>query len=177
MRWRLSNRFDSRALPLADRHYNRRKVGSPQFVPPGGCAVLLTDAADALWVTSTPFPQYVRHAWPGAWVNSLFRNESACRSSELIREAVSDREQTRRKRDPGRCYLRAGWEYAGHHEVNEWCPACTGRYASKGEPLSWPCGLTRGGLIVMRLPAAAFPAPKQPLPEWTSNGNLFEASA
>lgn len=75
MMWAVSHRFDVRALPLADRHYNRRKVGSPQFVPPGRCVVLLTPAADALWVSSWPFAEYVRHAWPGAWVNSLFRRE------------------------------------------------------------------------------------------------------
>lgn len=32
--WRLSWRADPRALPLADRHYNRQKIGSAQFVPP-----------------------------------------------------------------------------------------------------------------------------------------------
>jgi hypothetical protein len=88
-RWHLSHRFDVRALPLADRHYNRRKVGSPQFCPPGSCLVLLTEDATALWVTSAPKGEYVRHAWPGAWVNSLFRNEGPILSSELIREAVA----------------------------------------------------------------------------------------
>ena len=85
--WALSNRFDREALPMADRHYNRRKIGSPQFVPPGRCVVLRQP--QALWVTSWPFAQYVRHAWPGAWVNSLFRNEGAGLSSELIREAIA----------------------------------------------------------------------------------------
>jgi hypothetical protein len=89
MMWARSHRFDARALPLADRHYNRRKVGSPQFVPPGRCVVLLTPATDALWVTSWPFAEYVRHAWPGAWVNSLFRNESEDLASDLIRDAVA----------------------------------------------------------------------------------------
>lgn len=89
MRWERSHRFDRRALPLADRHYNRRKVGSPQFVPPGRCVVLVTGGADALWTTSWPFAQYVRHAWPGAWVNSLFRNESPAVASDLIRDAVA----------------------------------------------------------------------------------------
>jgi hypothetical protein len=129
-RWFLSNRFDRRALPLADRHYNRRAVGSPQFVPPGRCLVLLTEDADALWVTSYPFAQFVRHAWAGAMVCSLFRNESQHLSSELIREAVAatravweppplgmvtfvDASKTRRKRDPGRCYVKAGWKRVG----------------------------------------------------------------
>ena len=130
MVWQLSNRFDPRALPLADRHYNRQKVGSPQFVPPGRCLVLLAENENALWVTSWPFAQYVKHAWAGAWVNSLFRNEGAGLSSDLIREAVAktcgvwfppdlgmitfvDSSKVRRKRDPGRCYLKAGFRHVG----------------------------------------------------------------
>jgi len=130
-RWHLSHRFDLRARPLADRHYNRRKVGSPQFAPPGSCLVLLTEAADALWITSWPKGEYVRHAWPGAWVCSCFRNEGPALSSELIREAVAatcayygappkqgmitfvDPEKTRHKRDPGRCYRKAGFVVVG----------------------------------------------------------------
>lgn len=128
--WTPSHKFDPRSCLIADRHYNRRKIGSPQFVPPGR-AVVLRHADDALWVTSWPFAEYVRHAWPGAWVNSLFRNESDRLSSELIREAVAhtravwpepppqglvtfvDAGKVRRKRDPGRCYLRAGFQPAG----------------------------------------------------------------
>jgi hypothetical protein len=34
MNWRMSHRADPLALPLADRHYNRQKPGSPQFMPP-----------------------------------------------------------------------------------------------------------------------------------------------
>lgn len=134
MNWSLSNRADPRALRLADVHYNRQKPGSPQFVPPGRCLVLLTPAADALWVTSWPFAEYVRHRWPGAWVNSLFRNESPVLASELIREAVAvsrwfygeppalglvtfvDAGKVRHKRDPGRCYKHAGFERDGQTE-------------------------------------------------------------
>jgi hypothetical protein len=114
---------------LADRHYNRQKIGSPQFVPPGRNVVFLTEEATALWVTSWPFAEYVKHAWPGAWINSLFRNErrDLHLSSELIREAVAatrsiygeppaigmvtfiDPDEVKHKRDPGRCYLRAGF--------------------------------------------------------------------
>lgn len=90
MIWRLSHRADKAALPLADRHYNRQKIGSPQFVPPGRCLVLLARDGQALWVTSYPFAQYVKHAWAGAWVNSLFRREGGeYPASEMIREAVA----------------------------------------------------------------------------------------
>jgi hypothetical protein len=87
MYWRLSNRFDPPAVALADRHYNRQKPGTKQFVPPGRCIVLLTEKEDALWVTS--WQKYAFHSWPGAWVNSYFRNESKHLSSEMIRQAVS----------------------------------------------------------------------------------------
>jgi hypothetical protein len=87
--WEVSNRADPRALPLADRHYNRQKIGAPQFVPPGRCLVLLTPDADALWVTSAPFGEYVQHAWPGAWMCSLYRNEGTLKGKQLIRQAVA----------------------------------------------------------------------------------------
>lgn len=87
MIWSVSHRADKEVLPLADRHYNRRKVGSPQFVPPGRCLVL--KAKDAVWVTSWPFAEYVKHAWPGAMVNSLFRKEGAGVASDYIRDAVA----------------------------------------------------------------------------------------
>jgi hypothetical protein len=155
MHWCLSHRADPWARPLADRHYSRRTAGSPQFVAPGRCLVLLTPRADALWVTSWQLPQYVRHAWPGAWVCSCFRNESPLRSSDLIREAVAvtrwwhrgvpaagmvtfvDPARVRRKRDPGRCFIRAGFV---------------------------PCGRTRGGLVALRLLPAAMPPPAAALP-------------
>lgn len=155
MHWRLSHRFDRRALPIADRHYNRQKIGTPQFVPPGRCVVLLTARADALWVTSWPFAEFTRHRWAGAWMNSCFRNESAVLSSILITEAVAatraifgyqppqlgfitfiDRSKVKKKRDFGRCYLRAGWEY---------------------------CGETEGGLLALRLRPENMPMPNWPL--------------
>jgi hypothetical protein len=129
--WYKSDRADPRALPLADRHYNRQKIGSPQFLPPGRCFALLTKDGDALWASAWPFAQYVKHQWAGAWTNTLFRNEGPVLSSTLIREAVAATaiiwglppEQgfitfvsplhVRRKRDWGRCYRKAGWRVVG----------------------------------------------------------------
>lgn len=128
MMWELSHRADQRARVIADRHYNRQKIGSPQFVPPGRCFVLYNPKA--LWVTSWPFAEYVKHAWAGAWINSCFRNEGAGLSSELIRQAIAatrckwdppdlgivtfvDASKIRHKRDPGRCYIRAGFRRVG----------------------------------------------------------------
>lgn len=129
MPWRLSDRGEPSAVAIADRHYNRQRPGSPTFVPPGRCLVLISDGA--LWVTSWPFAAYVRHAWAGAWVNTLFRRERGPLASEMIRAAVAvsrwrwpevpdlglvtfvDPSKVRHKRDPGRCYLRAGFRHVG----------------------------------------------------------------
>lgn len=153
MNWHLSHRADQAARVIADRHYNRQKVGTPQFVPPGRCLVLLAD--EALWVTSWPFPEYVKHAWAGAWVNSCFRNEGLTLSSELIREAAAitrwrwpeipdlglvtfvDKDKVRAKRNPGYCYEKAGFSLVGK---------------------------TKGGLLAWQLLPDAMPAPIEPLP-------------
>lgn len=138
MDWQLSWRSDPTAVPVADRHYNRQSVGYPNFVPPGRCVVLRTPEAGALWVTSWPFAEYVMHEWAGAWINSTFRNErrDLYLSSDLIRQAIAatlsfwpdppelgmvtfiDPEKVKRKRDPGRCFLRAGFELVGRTKVN-----------------------------------------------------------
>ena len=153
--WHVSHRYDLRALPLANRHYNRRRPETPQFVPPGRNLVLLTADGSALWVSR--WPRYAWHAWTGAWTNTLFRREAACPmpASALIREAVAatcwkwgappvrphpfvtfvDPGAVRPKRDPGYCYLMAGWERIG---------------------------TTAGGLAVLGLPQAAFPIPEAP---------------
>jgi hypothetical protein len=130
MIWAESYRADPLGAALADRHYNRQKVGAKQFVPPGKCFVLRAGIL-AVWVTSWPKAKFVQHQWAGAWVNSLFRNEGAGLSSDLIVEAVArtrgewpnvpalgivsfvDASKVRHKRDPGRCYLRAGWTLVG----------------------------------------------------------------
>ena len=138
MVWTKTTRFDPVARLLADRHYNRQKIGAPGFVPPGRCLVLhaACDGGEALWVTSWPFAEYTKHEWAGAWVNSCFRNEGAGLSSELILRAVAatrhywpdvpelgmitfvDAGKVRKKRDPGRCYRKAGFKHVGFTKTN-----------------------------------------------------------
>jgi len=155
MEWIGSHRADRRAAALADRHYSRQAVGAAQFVPPGRCLVLLTPDAHAVWVTSWPQARYVKHAWAGAWICSLFRNEAPEEylSSHLIREAVAATRAcfgrppvlgmvtfvncscVRPKRDPGRCYRRAGF-----------CPV----------------GSTKGGLLALQLVPDDMPSAEMP---------------
>ena len=150
--WELSNHCDPRAARLADRHYSRKTIGAPQFTPPGRKIVLLTPAEDAYWVTSFPFAEFVRHAWAGALLCSAFRNEGPTLSSDLVRAAVActrwkwpeipdlgmvtfiDASKVRKKRDPGRCFRKAGFNPVGH---------------------------TKGGLVALQLLPADFP-PSQP---------------
>lgn len=91
MIWKKSNRADPLAREIADRHYNRQKPGAPQFVPPGRCLVLYaeTETGKAIWVTSWPYAQYVKHEWARSWICSCFRNEGAGVASDLIRQAVA----------------------------------------------------------------------------------------
>ena len=148
MHWRISDRADPQARVLADRHYSRQSHGSPQFVPPGRCLVLKVPG-EAYWVTSWPFAEYVRHAWAGAFVCSAFRNEGRILSSQLVIEALAvtryrwpeipdlgmvtfvDAGKVRRKRDPGRCFLRAGFRSVGK---------------------------TKGGLVALQILPDEFPA-------------------
>ena len=150
--WRLSHRFDPASAAIADRHYNRQKPGTPQFAPPGRLLVLCVEPA--LWVTSWPYAEFTKHRWAGAWVNSLFRREGGALASEMILAAVActrwrwpdvpslgmvtfvNPGKVRAKRDPGYCYLQAGFKRVGH---------------------------TQGGLIALQLLPNAMPEPATPL--------------
>lgn len=161
--WWLSDRAEPASRAIADRHYNRQKAGSAQFVPPGRCMVLRSDGP-ALWVTSWPFREYVQHDWAGAWINSCFRREGGdLIASEMIRLAVAhtrwrwadvpdlgmvtfvDARKVRPKRDPGYCYDRAGFSLVGE---------------------------TKGGLLAWQMLPDAMPDPDPPLgvtePLWES---------
>lgn len=91
MIWRASWRADPRAKALADRHYSRQNPAADQFMPAGSCAVFYAETATgrAVWGTSWPLAEWVKHEWAGAWVCSIFRNEGAGVASDLIRQAVA----------------------------------------------------------------------------------------
>ena len=152
--WYLSHQADRRAVQLANRHYSRKNAHSTQFMPPGRQLVLLNEEGSAVWGTSWPREQCVDRAWfRDAWLCVIFRNESRTLSSVLIREAVAatrwkygtppasgmvtmiDAAKVRHKRDPGRCYLKAGFRRVG---------------------------MTQGGLIILQLVPVDMPEPAMP---------------
>lgn len=129
--WTLAHRQDQRIRRLADRHYSRQSIGNEQFAPPGRGIFLITSDDLAAWVV-------VENLDGGGnlrWRCTIFRNEGTTLSSTLIMAATTktrafwplrygysptsplttevDATKTRRKRDPGRCFRRAGWTVTG----------------------------------------------------------------
>ncbi len=138
---------DDRARALYLRHYSaeksghmRQQTGSRLFVAAGEKFVLLTVAADAVfvWLRNT----VERYDKERGVICTLFRNESPVRSSDLIREAMAlawtrwpgERVFTYvnpgkiRSVNPGACFKYAGWRR---------------------------CGMSKGGLVILEC-----------LPEW-----------
>lgn len=135
-RWHLVDRSDARVRDLIDGtgpfagigpHYSRQTPGARDFLGNGRTFVLLTDDGLAVWgVIENRDPVGGLH-----WRCAIFRNVGAGLSSSLILEATSrtfaywlshygalppvpltteiDARAVRRKRDPGRCFRRAGW--------------------------------------------------------------------
>ncbi len=152
MEWWVSHQADARAAALADRHYSRKTPGSRFFVPPGRQLVLLNQEATALWVTSWPRAEYA--FYPDAFICTLFRNESGALASDLIRQAVAatlwkygpapehgmltfiDAGKVKPKRNPGYCFLKAGFVEAGRTK--------------------------KSGLVILQLPIDAMPAAEPP---------------
>lgn len=147
--WYLTKDGDKTLLALYERHYSAYQYADGRkrllFAGPGFKIVLRTDTGDAgfVWRKFVDDCRYERFDQPGELVandginNAFFRNEGQTLSSDLIRQADAiadfvwpgerhytyvDPAKTRRKRDPGRCFIRAGWR---------------------------KCGVTRSGLIVL----------------------------
>jgi len=116
------------AREIFDRHYSRRRYADGRkpklFVGPGQKMVLITVDLDALFI----WRKFISKDTQTGISCAVFRNESDLLSSELIRAAdrlairrwpgerhytYVDSRKVRKKRDPGRCFIRAGWETVG----------------------------------------------------------------
>lgn len=135
--WVQTRDGDPDCLELYERHYSCYRYADGRdrklFVGPGQKMVLMTPDAKALFV----WRKFIDHSGQTGVNCAVFRNEGAGLSSDLIRDAerwawdrwpgerlytyVNPR-ATRHKRDPGRCFRRAGWT---------------------------PCGMTKGGLVIL----------------------------
>ncbi|QNR65039.1 hypothetical protein IAQ67_13990 [Paenibacillus peoriae] len=124
--WLVTHKGDVSCRLLADRHYSRQTIGSPQFCRPGRNLVLRTAVGDAVWVTWSG----IRDDGLQAWECTIFRNEAGLRSSDMIRAAITatlaewgqppqdgiityvDRSKIR-SINPGCCFRKAGWRRIG----------------------------------------------------------------
>jgi hypothetical protein len=112
-------------------HYSRQSVGSDQVMAPGETLLMLTPDERGVWaVVHNMEPMSTAKQWRC----TIYRNEGGQRSSALataltldywprkygwpdvpLRTEV-DPSKTRHKRDPGRCFRKAGWEPWGWTE-------------------------------------------------------------
>jgi hypothetical protein len=130
--WTQVDKWDSRAVAMADRHYSRRTKGSTQFMPPGETLVLMSRAEDAVFGWWRPHPSSAIKLWSGldGWTCTIFRNEGDTRSSDLILAAEFALKETGRccgpdgmityvwddkvgSSNPGWCFQCAGWKRSG----------------------------------------------------------------
>jgi hypothetical protein len=128
--WMVRNRFDAAAASLADRHYSREVVGSPQVGGPGFILVLVSPCERAAWISkrNSPDTKAARVIADGlnAYRCTMFRNEGAGLASELIVSAMEITEElwgpppadgwatyvdkTKiASANPGFCFKQAGW--------------------------------------------------------------------
>jgi hypothetical protein len=136
--WTIRRRSDRIASGFRDRHYSTdpRYVDAATVGPPGRFLCLVHESEQAAWFTHWPDDELAMDGLH-AWRCTLFRNEGAGLSSDLIRSAMAatlaywqgapprskwrcplpadgwvtwvEGRKIRHKRDPGRCFLRAGW--------------------------------------------------------------------
>lgn len=135
--WWLTKDGDRDCLALYERHYSAYRYADGRvrrlFCGPGEKVVLRTEVGDALFV----WRKFIDRSDFGGGINcAVFRNESQHTSSILVRQAdaIADCLWPDRRhytyvnaariasRNPGFCFLKAGWER---------------------------CGRTKGGLIVL----------------------------
>ncbi len=122
--WLITKDGDRDALELFSRHYTYRKGRKiKQFVGPGEKMVLITPKSDALFV----WRKFIDDSGQQGVNCAVFRNESKAQSSQLIKEAVEiarkrwpkERFYTYvnsasiRSKNPGCCFLKAGWRRCG----------------------------------------------------------------
>jgi hypothetical protein len=118
----ITTKADPEMVMLADSHYSRQKIGTPQFMPPGKTIVIRNSEGTLLfgWL----WQQY-RDDRESGYNCSIFRNESGRLCSEIILECeeivikcwglnrfftyVDPSEIT--SPNPGYCFKKAGWKF------------------------------------------------------------------
>jgi hypothetical protein len=154
--WLATKDGDRAALDLFRRHYSfhHYKDNRPHtiFVGPGYKMVLVTIDYKALFV----WRKFIDKSGQQGINCAIFRNESELLSSDLIREADTlawslwpgerlytyvDPRKIQKTRQPGRCFLKAGWHYIGHIKYRKDCEACQEKKRA--------CGTTKSKRLII----------------------------
>ena len=132
--WVVVPKGNKAAVALADGHYSRRKVGSPQFMPPGQTLVLITPDDKAVFGWWRPHPDSGIKQMNGldGWTCTIFRNTGPQRSSDLILAAEKELlerydvgpdglltyvwDKKVESVNPGYCFKVAGWKRIGRSQ-------------------------------------------------------------
>jgi hypothetical protein len=125
-----SGAFDKTGRRLADKHYSRRKVGSPQFMPPGQRFALVSRDGLSVWGWWRPHPSagitpmngldgwtcviFRRTPGPGALASDLVLDAEraigalghGCGPDGMLTYVWDEKVQSE---NPGYCYKCAGW--------------------------------------------------------------------
>lgn len=124
--WRVVSKCDRFAAAFAAPHYSIATPLAAELGPPGQKIVLMGEDGKALWGSHRPAPWAKLKRMDGFKGHScfIFRNNGGPQSSGIIREAVAITaiewnlapfityvaiDKVRRKRDPGRCFRKAGF--------------------------------------------------------------------
>jgi hypothetical protein len=126
--WLLVRDGNDTGRAIFDQHYSRYHYADGRkpllYVGPGQKMVLITPDALAMFV----WRKFISMDHQNGVSCAVFRNEGPTLSSDLIQSAellawdrwpgerlytYVDPAKVRHKRDPGRCFLRAGWRHSG----------------------------------------------------------------
>lgn len=141
--WREVSKCDRFAIAFAAPHYSICEPLAKELGPPGQKIVLFGEDGRALWGSHRPAP-WAKRTHGVKRMDSfeghscfIFRNDSERLASELIREAVAITaiewnlapfityvaiDKVRRKRDPGRCFIKAGFRRVSRKEKTKHGP-------------------------------------------------------
>jgi len=133
MRWIVVSKGDIRARGIADRHYSRQKIGTPQFTRPGNNLVMLLEDCSSLWVSWKPANGIKRMDNAGeVYECTIFHKDGGGVASELIKGAIEVTEELWGKPkdgwityiadkkvqsvNPGYCFKKAGFIHSGRNK-------------------------------------------------------------
>lgn len=126
--WWLTKDGDAACLALYERHYSAHQYKDGRirklFCGPGQKVVLRTESGDAVFV----WRKFIDRSGQQGINCAVFRNEGPVLSSELVRQADAAADfcwpgvrhytyvsaKSVRSRNPGFCFLAAGWRRCGH---------------------------------------------------------------